>query len=492
MLLLLSPAIFAQNYKNSDPNNEPFLPIYPVYPYSPKLIKRGTERDVATPGSQDSYLQKQDIRDSYASNFGGNFPREQYNYNSFSKTPSPSQNSPFSSVFPSSPFGSSPFGSSPFGPSPFGPNPFGSSPFNAGSFNLNPYNSQNSFSGYQNTPLTQPPQQSFSPNTYPNFYQPPVFVPNFYNQYPPSVPPPGADYDRNNDEDDGDDRKSKKGGKAKYKESDNEDLNDSQFTDGANYLSSNIKDLDGQSTTHKESGIYKSPQSKLPFKLIGIAGQSASLDYPSTAYIKPQQLENFMRQTLIKLLAQNVAQQASQTSQPSQIQYPVYESNPNIQNSPDQGTVNKDGQSYVSVPNIIAKTGLSYVVNPLVINKSNNQVSPGQTQQTQAIIGKNPRYADSQYQKPPGLFPLVKANRNQSPDYTDFVAQPSQVEQNFQTSEDQDQKQRTNHKSQNLVTPTPQSSSYHFPGYQPTPVPKSDQRNLDNISLNFGSKQKGK
>lgn len=470
MLLLLSLAIFAQDCKSQDPNNEPFLPIYPVYPYSPKLMKRGSARDVATPGAQYSFPQKKDIRDYNASSFGANFPREQYNHNSFSKTPSPSQNSPLSSSFPRSPFGSTPLGSSPFSPSTFGPNPVDSSPFNVNSFNVNPYNTQHSFSGYHNTPLTQSPQQSFFPNVDSNLYQPAVSVPNFYNQYPPSVPPAGA-YDR----------KRQKAERGKYKESDSEDLNGSQFKDGANYLSSSIKDLDGQSTNYKESSTNISPKSKLPFRLIGIAGQSASLGYPSTAYIKPHQLEQFMRQTLIKLLAQNAAQQASQPSQTSQIQYPIYQSSPNIQNSSNQGTVTKDGQTYVSVPNIIAKTGLSYVVNPTVITKSNNQVSPGQVQQIQAIIGKNPSYADPQYQNPSGSIPLMETNKNQAPlqssDYPHSEAQLSQVDQNFPTSESQDQMKKSNIEIQNRVTSTSQSSSHSFLNYLPTPIPKSDHTN---------------
>ncbi|XP_033208471.1 uncharacterized protein LOC117167557 [Belonocnema kinseyi] len=353
MFLLLSSVIFSQDCKSQDPNTEHFLPIYPVYPYSPNFMKRGSERNVSTLRAQNSFLQKDVSRDSNASSFGQNFSRKQYNPNFFSKTPLPSQNLPFSAPYVPTSFGSTPFGASSFSQFTFRPNPIGTFPFNANPFYLNPYKTQNSFSSYQNSPLTQSPQQSLFPNVNPNLYQPPVSVPNFYNQYPPSVRPAGAD-----------ERKRQNADKLKYKESDSEELKGSQFKDGANYLTRNIKDLDGQ---------------------------SASLGYPSTAYIKPYQLEQFMIQTLIKLLPQNVAQQVNQSSQRSQIQYPIYQTSSNIQNSPNHGTVTKDGQSYISVPNVIAKTASSYVVNPTVITKSIIQVSPGQAHQTQAIIGKNSR-----------------------------------------------------------------------------------------------------
>ena len=260
MFLLLSPAIFAQNYQRSpEPNNEPFLPIYPVYPYSPKLIKRGTDRDVGTAGTQESYNPKQDSRESYASTFGGNFQRDPYAspYSSFSQPPAP-QLPPFSSPFSSSPFGSSAFGSSPFSSSPFGSSPFGAASFNSGTFNANPNNFLNPYaSAYQNSPFSQNPQippTPFAANTYPNFYQPPVHLPNFYHQYPQSYPSPGPNYPGKNEKDnDDDDRKGKKSGRGRYKEVDDEDLNRNQFTDGANYLSQNSKDLDGQSTIYEAS-----------------------------------------------------------------------------------------------------------------------------------------------------------------------------------------------------------------------------------------------
>ena len=194
-----------------------------------------------------------------------------------------------------------------------------------------------------------------------------------------------------------------------------------------------------------------------------------------------------MRQTLAKILAQNVAQQGKQ------IQYSSYDTNPN---SPNQNTVTKDNQNYVPLPNVIAKAGLSYLVNPTVITKPS--ISPGQAQQTQAIIGNNPRYAESQYSQKPGLYiSSVKADRNQgslqSTDYSDFEDQSSQVDQNYQASTNQEQSQRKTYKPQNLVTPTPQPSSYQYSSYHPTPIPKpSGQRNLDSVSINFSNKQKGK
>lgn len=450
------------------------MPIYPTFPYTPKLIKRGAERNIANPGAQDSYAPKQDLKESYSSSFAG---KDSYYspYNSFSKTPASSLPN-YSASFPSNPFGSNPFGSS-----PFSSNPFGSTPFGANSFGANPYASLNSFgNAFQNSPLTQPPAAPFPPNNFPNYYPHPAYLPNFYNQYPPSFLPPGANYpNKNDDDDDDDDRKGKKG-RGRYKEDDD----DTQFKDGGNFLSSSSKDLDGQSSTYKGSGSFKS-NSNLADKLNGIPGQSANLDLGSNSYVKSHQLEQLMRQTLIKLLAQSVAQQVSQA------QYPIYDLNTN---APNQNIRNNDAQSYTA-PSGLAKTGLSYVVNPQIINKPPNQLGTGQVPSTQ-LINKNPRFQDTQYQKAPGLFltPL-KTSRNPipipSPDYGDYETQPSQVDQNYQASSNQEQ--RTNFKSKSLPTQTSQTSSFEYSSYQPTPPTKSsEQKELENVSINFSNKKDNK
>lgn len=474
MLLLLSPAILAQNYHQTrDPNNEPFMPIYPTFPYSPKLMKRGAEKNIANPGAQDSYTPKQDLRDSYSSSLPG---KDSYYspYNSFSKTPASPPPSSFPGIFSSTPFGANSFGSSPFGATPFGSTGFSGNPFGAN----NPYSSLNSYgNAFQNSPLVQPPVSPFPQNAFPNNYYPhPGYLPNFYNQYPflPNYP-----NKKDDDDDDSDERKGKKG-KGKYKD-DNDD--DTQFRDGGNFLSSSSRDLDGQSSTYKGSGSFKS-NSNYAEKQNGIPGQSLNLDYASNSYVKSHQLEQLMRQTLIKLLAQSVAQQVSQAQYPN-----IYETN----TSPNQNIRNND---YTSAPSGLAKTGLSYVVNPSIINKpSNQQLGTGQIPSTQ-LITKSPRFSDSQYPKAPGLFltPL-KTNRNPipipSPDYGDYETQPSQVDQNYQASSNQEQ--RTNFKSKNLPTQISQTSSFEYSSYQPTPSTKSsEQKELDNVSINFSNKKDNK
>ncbi|XP_043461668.1 uncharacterized protein LOC122498133 [Leptopilina heterotoma] len=487
ILLLLSTSILAQNYhRPRDLNSEPFMPIYPTFPYSPKLMKRGAERNIATPETQDTYSPKQDPRDASSYPLNNYSGKDSYYspYNAFSKTPASSPPSPpspplpssYSSLFPSSSlgansFGSSPFGSPPFGSSPFGASPFGSTAFGANPFGGIPFNPLNNFgNAFQNSQVPQLPPGSFPASNFPNFYSPPGQFPNFYNQYPFLTP--GANYpNKKDDDDDDDDRKGKKS-KGRYKD----DNDDTQFRDGGNFLSSNSKDLDGQSSTYKGSSSFKSNYAE---RLNGIPNQSANLDFDSDSEIKSQQLEQLMRKTLIKLLAQSVAQQVSQA------QYPIYETS----TSPNQNIRNNDG--YTSGP----KTGFSYVINPSIINKPTNQLGSGLTPTTQ-LITKNPRFPDSQYPKAPGLFltPL-KSSRNPSsipsPDYGDYESQPSQVDQNYQASSNQEQ--RASFKSKNLPTQTPQTSSFEYSSYQPTPpTTSSQQKELDNVSINFSNKKDNK
>lgn len=78
VLFLLSSSLLVEGYgKTNDPNEEPFLPIYPVYPYSPKLIKRGADRDTAvTQLTPELYAPKVDAKDSYSASYSTNYPRD--------------------------------------------------------------------------------------------------------------------------------------------------------------------------------------------------------------------------------------------------------------------------------------------------------------------------------------------------------------------------------------------------------------------------------
>lgn len=434
-------------------------------------MKRGAERNIATPDIQDSYSSKQDPRDS--SSYGLNYPgKDSYfsPYNSFPKTPAASSPPSFPALFPSGSLGANSFGSSPFGTSPFGSTGFGANPF--GGIPFSPVN--NFANAFQNSPVPQLPPGPFPAGNFPNFYSPQGQFPNFYNQYPFLTPGAGANYPNKKDDDDEDDDRKGKKSKGRYKD----DNDDTQFRDGGNFLSSNSKDLDGQSSTYKGSSSLKSNYAE---RLNGIPNQSANLDFDTDSDIKSHRLEQLMRKTLIKLLAQSVAQQVSQA------QYPIYETS----TSPNQNIRNNDG--YTSGP---TKSGFSYVINPSIINKPNNQLGSGLTPTTQ-LITKNPsRYPDSQYPKAPGLFltPL-KNSRNPSsipsPDYGDYEAQSSQVDQNYQASSNQEQ--RASFKSKNLPTQTPQTSSFEYSSYQPTPpTTSSQQKELDNVSINFSNKKDNK
>lgn len=68
--------ISAQRYRG--PNEDPFLPIYPIYPYNPKLMKRGVEKDFLSQLNPEVFAPKHTPRDSsYVNYYSGNNNRDQ-------------------------------------------------------------------------------------------------------------------------------------------------------------------------------------------------------------------------------------------------------------------------------------------------------------------------------------------------------------------------------------------------------------------------------
>lgn len=480
VLFLLSSSLLVEGYgKTNDPNEEPFLPIYPVYPYSPKLIKRGADRDTAvTQLTPELYAPKVDAKDSYSASYSTNYPRDPYysSYSPYTKASTPSSYSYYNSL---------------------------------------PYTYPTAaYSGYGSYSTPYPmPSSSYSPvpysTAYPNYYyQPPYYYPNYYSQPlfpPPPLPPPGADYPSDSYSDVGGEKsKDRKPSDEKRYRDEGNDSSGNQFVDGGNYISGNSRDLDGQSSTYKASSPQNQlqqvndlknvpiPLPKTTYRVISVAGQPVGPDYPLPApYVKAQQLEELMSQTWAKMLAQNL-QQATQ--------YPTQETNKNAGVSDSQyvsQTDNRDTQRYVSVPNVIAKAGLAYIVNPSILNKLNVGQTTGQvTQVTQLPTTqlKSIRYPSLT----PGVYAAVEKPAKSQPE-------PSEYE-NFESSspDSQDYDGGQNEKAQNyendgqsyqngnfVTVQTPRSYNYQYSGYSPSQSNQQAQQyktNLDDV--NFGSKTK--
>ncbi|XP_076237886.1 uncharacterized protein LOC143181390 [Calliopsis andreniformis] len=482
VIFLLSPLILVQGYgKTNDPNDEPFLPIYPVYPYSPKLIKRGTDRDtVVTQLTPELYAPKADAKDSYSASFSSNYPRDPYypNYNPYTKASS----SPSYSYYGSLPQ----------------------------SYSSIPYSSYGSYS----TPYTIPsPSYSAIPysSSYPNYYyQPPYYYPGYYSQPlfpPPPLPPPSGEYpsDSYSDSEAGDKSRDRKPSEDKrYRDNDNQDSSGNQFMDGGNYISGSSRDLDSQPSTYKASSPQNQleqmsdlhvksislPLPKTTYRVISVAGQPVGPDYPlPPTYAKAQQLEELMSQTWAKVLAQNLQQAA---------QYQVQEGTGKSTGAGHVSqTDNRDTQRYVSVPNVIAKTGLAYIVNPSILTKLNVGQATGQISQVPTTQLKNVRYP----QVTPGIYAAVeKPAKNQAElnDYQNYENSSSQDSQDYDSSPgDKSQQKYENddqsYQNQNFVTvQTPRGYNYQYNGYNPSQSneqqPQQYKTNLDDV--NFGTKTK--
>ncbi|XP_015439478.1 PREDICTED: cuticle collagen bli-1-like [Dufourea novaeangliae] len=483
VLLVLSSTILVQGYgKSNDPNEEPFLPIFPVYPYSPKLIKRETDREAVTQLSPELYAPKIDAKDSYSASYSTNYPRDPYypNYNPYPKSSSAAGYSYYSSM-----------------------------PY---TYPTSAYNRYNSYS----TPYpAAPPSYSTMPysTSYPNYYyQPPYYYPNYYTQplyAPPPLPPPGADYssDPYSDTDNEKNKEKKPSGDKRYRYNEaDQDPTGNQYVDGGNYISGNTKDLDGQPSTYKASSPQNQleqvsdfhlkniqvPLPKTTYRVISVAGQPVGPDYPLPApYVKAQQLEELMSQTWAKVLAQNLQQAA---------QYHTNDGNKNNGGQyVNQNDQNKDSQRYVSVPNVIAKAGLAYIVNPSILGKLNIAQAAGQVNQAPTTHLKNIKYPPPI----PGVYTAVdKPGKDQvdSNEYENYDTSPPQRSQDYDSSLSQNDKQPQNYENeqsyqnQNFVTAqTPRGYGYQYNDYNPsqqTGQQQSNQykNNLDDV--NYGSKTK--
>lgn len=480
-----SLAVLVQGYgKSNDPNNEPFLPIYPIYPYSPKLIKRGAEKESVPQISPELYAPKVDAKDSYSSSFNAHHPRDPYypNYNPYPKVSSPS-NYAF----------------------------HGSHPY---SYPTEPYNVYNPYP----SPYTVPPSPSYTPipysTSYPNYYyQPPYYYPNYYTQPlfpPPPLPPPAVDYgDSYSDaETFGKGKEKKQSGDKRYRNNEA-----GQFVDGANYISENQKDLDGQSSTYKATSLQNQLGQtselqiknlflpKTTYRVISVAGQPVGPDYPlPAAYVKAQQLEELMNRDWMKILAQNLQQVSQEYSTSESGKHVATSANDNQDaEHNDQG---KDTR-YLSVPNIITKTGLTYVVNPRnMLGKLNVGQTVSPIVQTPKTRLKNMRYPPLN----PGVYTTIEKpqekDQTETNEYENYESSSSQDTQDYDGSLNQSDKQQQNYgvdadqsyQNQNYVTAqTPRSYNYQYNNYNtPQTVIQRQSQLFKNAvdNVNFGAKTK--
>ncbi|XP_017799444.1 PREDICTED: uncharacterized protein LOC108580245 [Habropoda laboriosa] len=464
LLFVLSSTILVQGYgKSNDPNDEPFLPIYPVYPYSPKLIKRGADKETSTQLSPELYAPKVDAKESYSASYASNYPRDPYypSYNPYPKVSSPSGYAYYSSI-----------------------------PY---SYPTAPYNAYNSYS----TPYTVPPPSYTAvpySSSYPNYYyQHAYHYPNYYNQPlfpPPPLPPAMADYpgDSASESEASDKSKEKEpaGGK-KYREN---ELH--QYVEGANYISRNPTDLDGQSSSYKSSALQKQleqmnelqlknvpiPLPKTTYRVISVAGQPVGPDYPlPPPYEKAQHVEEMMNNAWAKIFVQNVQQSLEANRNPG---------------ATHQNERSKDGQRFVSVPNMIAKAGLAYIVNPNLLGKLNVGQANSPLIQAPTTQSKSIKYPPLN----PGVYTAIEKpgkDQTDSNDYGNYENSPSQSSQDYDGSlnpADKQQQQQQNYENdlgQNFVTVQPSRGyNYQYKNYSPPQTFMQYKSTMD--ETNFGTK----
>lgn len=476
LFCLLSPAIFAQLHKIKDPNNEPFLPIHPVYPYSPKLIKRGTKAESTLQLTPET--PKIDAKDSYSSNYNNNQQRDSYypNYDPYSKSNSPSSAHPShnSDVHP-----------------------------------------------YANLPyVTYPTQYAVNPASYPSppylnyYYQPPYYYPHYFNQAshsPLPTPSTGIGYQETSQDSTEmaeNDKQNRNKQFTQSKENENQDASTSQFVDNGNYISNNLRDLDGQSNTYKLTSPYnqldaqaKGPPIFVPrttYRLVNVAEQPVGQDYSLPApYVKVQQTEQLMA----NLLPQKQAGQS-------------YENNRNVLNSANDGSyANQDAYtpntpSYRTLSGAKTKTGVTFVINVDDTAKVNGERTNLRDAPFQKTSNKNTRYSSHYVQKPVSQLTHTSSDSrnkhrdrvidrrptNHRYDYDNYDSTYDQSsnkqEQNYRN--DQNQSGSYQNKDFIVVSQTPQSYNYQYSTYE---LGKAQQMQQDTITPddgNFGNKEYNK
>lgn len=386
---MLLPAFFAWSDKTENLSNDPFLPTYPVYPYSHKL-KRGTETEENTQLTSELYAPKVDAKDTYSSSYSNNYQRDPYNnpnYNPYLT------NSTSSFAYPAYYNGGDlyVYANGPY-PAPYAVNPVPSYP---NYYYQPPYYYTHYFNHAllpppppaqpqpQPQPQSQPqPQPQSQPQPQPQSQ--PQFL-SVYYQETPQVPIA---------EDNKQDKKSEK-------EETSQDVQVSHFVDDGNYIAGNSRDLDVQSSTYKAANPYNQlaqnvqvknlpiSSPKMTYKVINVE-QPINQDYPlSTAYVKTQQIQQMTDQALADLLGR---QQIGNT----------YDTRDALNGANDgsygglyenQDVYNSNAAAYVNLPDARNKAA-TYVIDSVGIAKVNGERAK-QNSSTQQRATSKSKYSNT-------------------------------------------------------------------------------------------------
>lgn len=383
LIFILPLAITAteeiNNKKLTNPNDEPFLPINPDYLYSPKLIKRGVEKDINEMISQlnpEIYSRQAAAKETVGPNYNENNYHHgiQANIALIQSSSLSSSGLPLSYDIPPVPMRT------------MMPPIYGSVTQSQRQGNPLYAAGQNGYSTYYN-PTSYSSQQSAVPVQQQQHQQQAQIIPQ-YNQYSSqnyyssqqqqqhpymaysSAPPSAPQEEPENPMmlmEMPDEKYTRPRGKIQDTRIIN-DMRDGQFTDGINYISSNQKDLDTQSTTYKQPSTYNLLNVQSDLHLRSAQLPKNSLRYTSNDgnnfQLPPnykQQLDHIMSQALAKLLMQNGAINQGQNNN----QYDFNQGQNPVK------PLTQPGQ-------IIAKTGLAYVMNPSTFHVLPRHVSKNQ------------------------------------------------------------------------------------------------------------------
>ncbi|XP_057328524.1 uncharacterized protein LOC130669569 [Microplitis mediator] len=380
LIIFILPVISAQRYRG--PNEEPFLPIYPIYPYSPKLMKRGAESHFLSQLNPEVFAQKHSPRDSYALNYystsNSNNNREQSTTQAYSLA-NPQAYTTMSTLHV---------------------------PQNV-NYNSNPSNYYN----YPLAVLAQPQSYATAAN-YPNYQ-------SNYQQAYVSANYPQQSYST---------------GKNQEKQRNESNFKDATFVDGSNYITiiKDLKDLEGQSTAQIPNAAYR---------LIGFEGVQRPPPPPSqptaaASGYRYQQLDQMTAQALGRLIAQQsaISATAAPTYTPvTQNQYETEGYMPQTvqQNSP---VIAKTGLAYVMnpmpiniVPRHIARGQDSYqdlrnqVTRPAANQVTQVSLEPSQGVYIPPMRIKSPRYSDYYTQASPAYPSNDQAQQNSAYVYPSYA-----------------------------------------------------------------------
>jgi len=362
----------------------------------------------------------------------------------------------------------------------------------------------------------------------PSYYYPPHYFPQ--TLFPPPPPPPSSDVehhetsqnapaDTESEQDDGDNKKTKTPAKDSERI---QDASTGQFVDGGNYISGGSRDLDVQSSTYKVTGPYNQlerdaptkssppsvPLPKTTYRVISVTGQQVGSDYPlPESYMKAQQVEQLMSQTLANLLPQKTQQQAGQP-------YEASRGSALADGVEDVSYVNQDTYNpptYVAAPDA-TKPAVTYVINGEGTAKVNEKRPSVQASLEDSPIprtaGKNAKNSNVHYARKPisssTYAPRGGRDKHQHRDstisgqtdgyvgYDDSQDYGVNIGRNGEQSYVTYQTQPSSYQSKDPATQTPRLYTYQYSAYGSDQASYAQQDKISSNDGNFGAKQYNK